>query len=108
MKTLVRVGTRKGAWCYTSAEARARWDISEPIMPGWTVHHMSADLRHTPPRLYAAANHWAWGPSVARSDDGGKTWEQRSPGLGFPQDMGLSIDSVWHVEPGHPSEPGVV
>jgi hypothetical protein len=34
---------------------------------------MSADLRRNNPRLYAAANHWAWGRSVARSDDMGKT-----------------------------------
>ena len=108
MQTHVLVGTRKGAWIYRSDASRSKWDVSEPMMPGWTVHHMAADLRHDPPRLYAAANHWAWGPSVARSDDGGKTWEQRSPGLSFPADMGISVANVWHVEPGHPSQPGVV
>jgi len=108
MQTHLLVGTRKGVWTYTSDEKRGCWEISEPRMPGWTVHHMSANLRRDPPRLYAAANHWAWGPSVARSDDGVKTWEQRSPGLAFPPDMGLSVANVWHVEPGHESQPGVV
>lgn len=108
MQTHVLVGTRKGAWIYTSDEQRDRWEISEPILPGWTVQHMSVDTRHEPPRLYAAANHWAWGPTVAHSDDGGKTWEQRSTGLHFPEDMGLSVMNVWHVEPGHEQEPGVV
>jgi len=108
MQTHVLVGTRKGAWIYTSDERRESWEISQPMIPGWTVHHMSADLRRDPPRLYAAASHWAWGPSVARSDDGGKTWEQRSPGLAFPGDMGISIVNTWHVEPGHPDQPGVV
>jgi photosystem II stability/assembly factor-like uncharacterized protein len=108
MKTRVLVGTRKGAWIYTSNEARTSWEISEPCMPGWTVQHMAADLRRDPPRLYAAANHWAWGPSVARSDDGGKTWEKRSPGLAFPKDLGIAVASVWHIEPGHASQPGVV
>jgi photosystem II stability/assembly factor-like uncharacterized protein len=102
------VGTRKGAWIYTSDERRERWEISEPIMPGWTVYGLSADLRRDPPRLYAAANHWAWGRSVARSDDMGATWEQRTPGLGFPEDMGISIENVWLVTPGHESQPGVV
>jgi photosystem II stability/assembly factor-like uncharacterized protein len=69
---------------------------------------MAADLRGPSPKLYAAANHWAWGPSVARSDDLGKTWDYRGKGLGFPQDMGVTIGNVWHVEPGHASEPGVV
>lgn len=108
MQTHVLVGTRKGAWIYISDGARERWQISEPILPGWTVHHMAVDLRRDPPRIYAAANHWAWGRSVARSDDGGKTWEKRSPGLGFPEDMGLTVANVWHVEPGHPSQPAVV
>jgi photosystem II stability/assembly factor-like uncharacterized protein len=108
MKTHVLVGTRKGAWIYTSDERRSRWEISEPIMPGWTISHLAADLRHDPPRIYAAGNHWAWGPTVARSDDGGKTWDRRSPGLGFPADMGLAVVTVWHVEPGHANAPGVV
>ena len=108
MQTRVMVGTRKGAWIYTSDERREGWRISEPILPGWTIHYMTVDLRHDPPRLYAAANHWAWGPSVARSDDGGKTWEHRNPGLGFPKDMGLTVTNVWHVESAHKSQSGVV
>ncbi len=108
LHTHVLVGARKGAWVYTSDEKRERWELSEPMMPGWSVYHMSADARTAPPRLYAAANHWAWGPCVARSDDGGKTWEQRSPGLAFPPDMGIAVANVWHVTPGHASRPGLV
>ncbi|MHB8376708.1 MAG: WD40/YVTN/BNR-like repeat-containing protein [Dehalococcoidia bacterium] len=102
------VGTRKGAFIYTSDERRERWSLSEPILPGWSVYHMSADLRGGAPRLYAAANHWAWGRSVAKSADLGKSWDWRSSGLGFPQDMGVTVQNVWHVCPGHESEPGVV
>jgi len=108
MKTHVLVGTRKGAWIYTSDEKRAEWSISEPIMPGWTINHLAVDTRGSQPRLFAAANHWAWGPSIARSDDGGKTWEQRSPGLGFPKDMEITVEAVWHIEVGHADEPGVI
>jgi len=102
------IGTKKGAFIYTSDEARREWTISPPIMPGWSVYHLAADTRRRPVRLYAAANHWAWGPSVARSDDGGVTWEQRSPGLAFPEEMALNVGSIWNVCPGHASEPGVV
>lgn len=108
MQTRVLVGTRKGAWMYSANQDRSRWELSNPIIPGWTVHHFVADLRRDPPRLFAAANHWAWGPSVARSDDGGLTWEKRSPGLAFPADMGLSVMNVWQIQPGHADEPGVV
>ena len=106
--TRLLVGTRKGAFIYTADEGRRCWQLAEPIMPGWTVSHMTADLRRDPPRLYAAASHWAWGRSVARSDDGGRTWEQRSPGLSFPADMGISVGGVWNVQPGHPDRPGEV
>jgi len=122
------VGTKKGGFVYTSDERRQKWEISEPILPGWTFHHMSADTRGDNPRLYAAANHWAWGPSVAKSTDGGKTWDYRSTGLAFPEDMksyktgagpgGVPgdwqnspagvIGNIWNVAPGHASEPGVV
>jgi photosystem II stability/assembly factor-like uncharacterized protein len=104
----VLVGTRKGAWIYSSDEKREKWEVSEPIFPGWTVYHLSADFRRDSPRLYAAANHWAWGRSVARSDDMGQTWEQRSPGLAFPKESGMSVGNVWVVAPGPDKEPGVV
>ncbi len=108
MQTHVLVGTKKGIWTYTSDERRETWEISQPALPGWTINHISIDTRRETPRLYAAANHWAWGPSVARSDDGGETWDQRTVGFGFPVDMGVTVAASWHVEPGHADQPGVV
>ena len=104
----VLVGTRKGAFIYTSDERRERWELSEPMLHGWAVYDMAADSRATPERLLAAANSDWWGPSVARSDDGGVSWDQRTEGLGFPRDMGISIGNVWHLRPGLESQPGVV
>jgi hypothetical protein len=128
-RTLLLVGTRKGAWIYESDD-RKSWSISQPMLPGWSFNGLAADLRRDPPRLYAAANHWAWGRSVAKSDDFGKTWDYRSTGLAFAEDMADYIDSlpkrpgpapgdwgttapgtignVWTVTPGHDSQPGVV
>lgn len=107
-QVMVLAGTRKGGFIYTSDERRERWEQSEPILPGWSVYHMSADGRGDTPRLYAAANHWAWGRSVARSVDGGKEWDWRCPGLAFAKDTGIAIQSVWHVRAGHESQPGVL
>lgn len=104
----VLVGTRKAAFMYRGDASRQRWEVSAPIYTGWSIFHMAADARGDHPRLYAAANHWAWGPSVARSDDLGATWDYRSTGLAFPQDMGQTIQNVWTLSPGHASEPGVV
>ena len=124
------VGTKKAGFIYTSDARRQKWEISDPILPGWSFYHMSADLRDTTPRFYAAANHWAWGRSVAKSTDMGKTWDYRSKDLAFPPYMadfiaGLprrtgpapgewsntapgTIGNIWTVSPGHESEPGVV
>jgi len=123
-KVRLLVGTKKGAFIYSSDERRQRWELSEPILPGWSVYNAAADVRASGgPRLYLAANHWAWGPSVAKSTDLGKDWDVRSEGLGFPQDMKmterplpgerphdgpLTIGKIWCVTPGHESEPGVV
>ena len=122
----VLVGTKKGGFIYSSDEKRQRWEISDPILPGWSFYNLAADLRSDPPRFYAAANHWAWGPSVAKSTDLGKTWDYRSQGLAFPPDMKGApplapgapgewqntppgvIGNIWNVAPGHASEPGVV
>src|SRR5574341_1726723 len=123
------VGTKKAGFVYTSDAKRQKWEISEPILPGWSFFHMSADTRNSKPRMYAAANHWAWGPSVAKSEDMGKTWDYRSKDLASPPDMkeykenrnappGVPgdwdntpagvIGNIWNVQAGHPSEPGVV
>ena len=126
-KVRLLVGTRKGAFIYTSDDRRQRWDVSDPILPGWSFYHMIADLRSDQPRLFAAANHWAWGRAVAKSTDLGKTWDYRSEGLAFPPDMTSPnpggrgegpgewqntppgvIGNIWNVAVGHPSEPGVV
>ncbi|MGI8926120.1 MAG: WD40/YVTN/BNR-like repeat-containing protein [Tepidiformaceae bacterium] len=123
----VLVGTRKAAFIYTSDKARQRWEVSEPLMRGSSIYSMTLDTRHDPPRLFAASNHWAWGRSAARSDDFGKTWEQRTPGLSFPADPPqpipnmafdergqlidrplLTVENVWAITPGHESQPGVV
>jgi hypothetical protein len=124
------VGTKKAGFVYKSDEKREKWEISDPILPGWSFYHMSADTRDASPRFYAAANHFAWGPSVAKSTDLGKTWDYSSKDLAFPPDMKAyvetlpkpgpfapgdwgttapgTIGNIWNVEPGLPSEPGVV
>ena len=122
------IGTKKGAWIYSSDRQRRDWLVSDPILAGWSFYHMSGDLRGDTPRFYAAANHWAWGRSVAKSSDLGKTWDYRSENLAFPPDMRSPnpgpgpggapgewqstppgvIGNIWNVEPGHKSQPGVV
>ncbi len=104
----IMVGTKKAGFVYTSDEKREQWRLSKPMLPGWFVNHMVADTRTDPARLYIAGGHMVWGRAVARSEDGGETWDARSEGLGFAEDMGVTIDALWHIRPGPASQPGVV
>ena len=122
-RVYILVGTKKAGFVYTSDEKRENWEVSDPILPGWSFFGMAGDTRDSTPRFYAAANHWAWGPSAAKSTDLGKTWDYNSQGLKFPSDMRSpskhpigewsaaapgTIGNVWEVVPGHESQPGVV
>jgi hypothetical protein len=94
------IGTRKGAFIYRSDEERRCWQPSEPMLEGWRVFHIAADARCHPPRIYAAASNPWWGRALARSDDGGASWEPLTNGLPGPQDYrsvyreGLDTDGL--------------
>jgi photosystem II stability/assembly factor-like uncharacterized protein len=105
---LLLVGTRKGAFIYRSDERRTAWTLSEPMLKGWQVYHLAVDARRDPPRLLATTNSAWFGSTIARSDDLGKTWTQRAPGMGFPKDMGETVKFIWRIQPGHRAQPGVV
>ena len=102
MGVVVLAGTRKGLFLLRSDEARQRWDLEGPLLPGWSIYHAIVDPRDGV--VYACANSWAYGATVQRSNDLGKTW-QRAERLGLPEDSGLKLVAAWHVEPGHESEP---
>jgi hypothetical protein len=57
--------------------------------------------------MFAAANHFVYGPTVRRSTDGGKTWT-RSRKVGLPERSGLTLNAVWHIQPGQPDEPDIL
>jgi photosystem II stability/assembly factor-like uncharacterized protein len=99
------VGTRKGLFMIRGDDERRSFELDGPYLAGWSINHAIADPRDG--ALYACSNNWVYGGTVHRSDDGGKTWE-RSEGLGLPEDSELKLASTWHLEPGHPSEPGTL
>jgi len=102
MGVLLLCGTRKGLFLIRGDDARRNWDLEKTLLSGWSVFHAVQDPRHGD--LHVAANNWVYGGTTHRSSDLGKTWE-RSEGLGLPEESGLKLEEVWHVEPGHDSEP---
>ena len=91
------VGTRKGLFLLHGNDARRDWRVEGPLLTGWEVFHAIHDPRDE--TLYAAGNSAFFGGTVQRSDDRGQTWERAElPAL--PEQSGLELGEVWHVEPG--------
>ena len=104
---LLMVGTRKGAFFLTADAARKSWSLSGPHHTGSDVFHLAYDDREAG-TILAAINSPIWGPEVQRSEDLGATWQKSRVNPAFPKERNDSVEQVWHIEPGRPTEPGVV
>ncbi len=126
-KVNVLVGTRKGAFIFSSDQDRQDWAVSDVMFKGWNVMHVVMDPREG--RLHAAIQHFVFGATTYYSDDMGQNWKQCSspprferpsasgrPG-GTPEEAysGKPIPTtpeqvlkVWNIEPGRADEPGVL
>lgn len=104
------VGTRKGAFIIHSDAERRRWETSGPHYLGSVVNHLVAD-RRTGATMLMAAKTGHLGPTVLRSTDGGESWREVQRPPAFPTveagQEGPAVDSVFWLEPGHASQPGV-
>ncbi|TXT26697.1 MAG: glycosyl hydrolase BNR repeat-containing protein [Rhodocyclaceae bacterium] len=104
------VATRKGAWLYHTDAARQSWRIDGPHFLGQIVNHLVLDPRDGR-TLLAAAKTGHLGPTIFRSTDLGKTWQEaaKPPAFG-PATNGLdgrAVDHTFWLTPGHADEPDV-
>jgi hypothetical protein len=116
-KLRVLVGTRKGTYIVEGDAKRKTWKVGPVAHAGNEVYHVVADPRH-PGDLYAAVNNGFWGPEVQRSRNWGKTWKEIATPMhpikkDRPSPLGDAtppkpINNLWHIEPGHVSEPETV
>jgi photosystem II stability/assembly factor-like uncharacterized protein len=100
-------GTRKGGFVFRSTDGRRTWTQDAPVLAGWSLNHLIEDPRD-PDRVYAAANHEVWGPWLARSLDGGRSFGEHTDSPKFAPDGQTSVKALWHVRPGHAERPGEV
>ena len=103
-KVYVMVGTHKGAFIFTSDEARKKWSVKGPLLKGADVNEIIMDTRDEPTLLACVNSYW-WGSNIHVSGDFGKTWKQAEPGIKFGEGAGKTIARVWHVAPATASEP---
>lgn len=90
-KTMVTVGTRKGAFVVES-ENRRDWTVRGPFCEGWPVYHTVYDPGSG--SIYAAAASEWHGSAIWRSRDLGATWELSSEGLSYGDDAGRKLSKV--------------
>lgn len=102
-RVLVLVGTRKGAFIFESDSSRQEWQLHGPLLPGWTIQHMKYDDRSG--FLYAALDHTVYGSNLHRSADQGQYWHMVGVPE-FPEGDERTVTRLWHIQPGHPSQPG--
>ncbi len=105
-KMVLLVGTKKGAFVFTSDRGRKRWKFSGPHLKGREIYNMAYDRRSGTILASVISNHW--GPTVARSKNLGEDWKESKTPPKFPKESGLSVARIWQIKPGFDDEPGVV
>jgi photosystem II stability/assembly factor-like uncharacterized protein len=106
---LLAIGTRKGLFLARSGGDRATWELDGPHFPSNDVYSVAIDTRRDPVRLLAGAHSEHWGPTVFRSDDLGRSWQETEGGaIRFPVESGGALKRVWQLRPGLADRPDVV
>jgi hypothetical protein len=106
---LVLVGTRKGLFVLRADKTRGKWWIGEsmPHFHGQVVNH--AVMNRATGTFLAAARPGHIGPTVFRSADGAKTWQEAKAPPAFPKratpQFGWSVNHVFWIARGHASMP---
>ena len=104
---LLLVATRKGAWLYRGNAARNTWRADGPHFLGQIINHLVLDPRDGK-TLLAAASTGHLGPTIFRSTDLGKSWQESPRPPAFKkQEGGRSVKHTFWLTPAHANEPGV-
>ena len=104
------VATRKGAFVLRAEASRRTWSIAGPQHLGHETNHLVSDPRDRKSWLLAIKTGHL-GPTVFRSVDAGRKWNEAGRPPAFPKapegQQGQTVDRVFCLVPGHPSQPGV-
>jgi photosystem II stability/assembly factor-like uncharacterized protein len=95
----ILIGTRKGAFILKGKK------VDGPHFLGQIVNHVAEDPRK-PGALVAAVKTGHLGPTVYRSENGGRTWEEAKQPPKFSKESGDAVQHVFWISAGHASRPG--
>jgi len=93
-KTLILLGTRKGAFILESDKTRREWQLRGPYCDCWPMNHVIADPASG--TIYAGGGNEWFGPAVWKSSDLGMSWTHSSEGLKYAEGE-EPIKSVWSL-----------
>lgn len=93
-KTLVLLGTRKGAFILESDAARRSWELKGPFCETWPMNHVIANPASGV--IYGGGGNEWFGPAVWKSDDLGASWTHSSEGMKYAEGE-EPIKTVWSV-----------
>ena len=109
-KVLLQVATRKGAWLFHGDAARRKWRVDGPHFLGHIIHHLLLDPRDGKTML-AAASTGHLGPTLFRSVDRGRHWQEVKQPPAFAKvpegEQGRVVNHTFWLTPGHAGQPGV-
>lgn len=101
------VGTRKGAFILDTKDEGKNWSINGPQFLGHIIHHFVADPEN-PSVILMAAKTGHLGPTLFRTEDGGKNWIESEKPPAFPKvegdDKAPSVDATFWISRAHAGE----
>ncbi len=104
------VSTRKGAWIFRADSMRSAWEVNGPHFLGHIISHLVLDPRDQI-TLLAAAKTGHLGPTIFRSTDWGRTWQEAEQPPAFAKapegETGRAVDHTFWLTPAHNNEPNV-
>src|ERR1051326_2606851 len=95
--TALLVGTKRGLFMFSSPDRR-RWRSHGAILESGQIYNGILDQRSGTPRIYAADNHFIFGPRIRYSDSYGNSWKEPRVPIKFPESSGMSLANVWIVQ----------
>ncbi|HVN44692.1 MAG TPA: hypothetical protein VMT66_05520 [Steroidobacteraceae bacterium] len=103
------IGTRKGLFALRALDGRRRWKLAGPHFLGHIIHHVVQDPRE-PRVLLLGARTGHLGPTVMRSVDRGRSWQEASAPPAFRRvesdEPARAVQRVFWLTPGHGGESG--
>lgn len=103
------VATRKGLFALRAGTTRRSWKLSGPQFLGHIIQHVVQDPRE-PGVLLMAARTGHLGPTVFRSRDRGRSWQEAAQPPAFRKantgEEGLAVQRVSWLTAGHVGQPG--